>query len=391
MKLSCLQENLSRGLGTVGRAVSARTTMPIIQNVLLSSDQGMLKLTATNLELSISTWIGAMIEEEGSIAVPHHLLHSLVNELPSDRVDMDLRGLNDEDGDPTTGGSVLHLACGRSVNRINGASARDFPHIPTAFEGAMLDISPGTLRSAIRMTAFTAAKDTSRPVLNGLEMRIENEILKMAAADGFRLSAYTGAIAKASPEDVNVIVPAATMRELQRLLSDQKDDIQVTLSPEKNQIMFKLDQIVVVSQLIQGAFPNYEQLVPDNASTFAVVKASQLKRAADIATVFARDGGNNIVRLEMQPADDEVAADRMVVWARSDEMGHCRDEIDLESLTGEATRIAFNVQYMRDVLAVLNDGDVVIELTTNSAPGAFRLNEDRDRYVHVVMPMYVQW
>ena len=141
MKLSCLQENLARGLGVVGRAVATRSTLPITQNVMLTSDQGMLRLSATNLEIAITTWIGAMIAEEGTITVPHRLVTDLVNSLPSDRVDLDLRGPDSDDPD-AGGGSVLHISCGRSRTHINGAAADDFPPIPQVDSAFATNIAP---------------------------------------------------------------------------------------------------------------------------------------------------------------------------------------------------------------------------------------------------------
>ena len=163
MKLSCLQENLARGLGVVGRAVATRSTLPITQNVMLTSDQGMLRLSATNLEIAITTWIGAMIEEEGAITVPHRLVTDLVNSLPSDRVDLDLRG-PDSDDPGAGGGSVLHISCGRSRTHINGARrVADDSSIPQVDSGFATNIDPSVLRQGIGLVAFSAASDESRP------------------------------------------------------------------------------------------------------------------------------------------------------------------------------------------------------------------------------------
>ncbi len=301
MKLSCLQENLARGLGVVGRAVASRSTLPITQNVMLSSDQGMLRLSATNLEIAITTWIGAMIEEEGAITVPHRLVADLVNSLPSDRVDLDLRG-PDPDDPNSGGGSVLHLSCGRSRTHINGASADDFPPIPQVDSGFATNIDPSVLRQGIGLVAFSAASDESRPVLTGVELKLEESNIVMAAADGFRLAVYTGQLSEPVADALKVIVPARTMNEIQRLASEQSAPVQVTLSPEKGQVMFKLEHVEVVSQLLQGNFPNYDQLIPERYETRAVMELDDLKRATQSAAVFARDG-SNIVRLEMMPQE----------------------------------------------------------------------------------------
>ncbi len=387
MKLSCLQENLARGLGVVGRAVASRSTLPITQNVMLSSDQGMLRLSATNLEIAITTWIGAMIEEEGAITVPHRLVTDLVNSLPSDRIDLDLRGPDPDDPD-TGGGSVLHISCGRSRTHINGAAADDFPPIPQVDSGFATNIDPSVLRQGIGLVAFSAASDESRPVLTGVELKLEESSLVMAAADGFRLAVYTGQLSEPVAEALKVIVPARTMNEIQRLASEQSAPVQVTLSPEKGQVMFKLEHVEVVSQLLQGNFPNYDQLIPERYETRAVMELDDLKRATQSAAVFARDG-SNIVRLEMMPQESGEGG-QLKVSARSEEVGDNLDELDIDQLDGEDAKIAFNVRYLMDIVNVLGRGKVALEVTNSSSPGVFR-PADSDGYVHVVMPMYVQW
>ena len=391
MKLSCLQENLARGLATVGRAVASRSTLPITQNVLLKTDQGMLMLSATNLEIAITTWIGAMIEEEGAITVPHRLLADLVNSLPNDRIDLDLAGPDVEGEDGTTvAGNVLHLACGRAVAHMNGADPADFPPVPQVGEGTATNIDPAVLRSGIGLVAFSAASDESRPVLTGVEVKLHESSLVMAAADGFRLAVYTGQLAQPVEQDLQVIVPARTLQEVQRLVSDQSAPVQVTLSPERGQVMFKLENVELVSQLLQGSFPNYEQLIPESYETRAVMELDDLKRATQSAAVFARDG-SNIVRMEMMP-EESTEGGRLKVSARSEEVGDNLDELDIEQMVGEDAKIAFNVRYLQEIVNVLGRGKVAIEVTNSSSPGVFRPAEsDSYVYVHVVMPMYVQW
>ena len=371
----------------MGRAVASRSTLPITQNVLLRSDQGMLMLSATNLEIAITTWIGAMIEEEGAITVPHRLLADLVSSLPSDRVDLDLPATGDDDA--PMDGTVLHISCGRSVTHINGAAARDFPPVPKVDEGMAAAIEPGILpASGIGMVAFSAASDESRPVLTGVELKLHEDNLVMAAADGFRLAVFNERLPRSVDEEIKVIVPARTMQEVQRLAGEQSAPVRVTLSPEKGQVMFRLEHVEVVSQLLQGSFPNYEQLIPDRYETRAVMEVDDLKRATDIATVFARDG-SNIVRLEMAPQDDGDGG-QLKVSARSEEVGDNLNELDIETLDGADAKIAFNVRYLRDIVNVLGRGKIAIEVTNSSSPGVFR-PADSERYVHVVMPMYVQW
>ena len=384
MKISCLQENLSRGLAVVGRAVASRPTLPVTQNVLLSTDQNMLRLSATNLEIAMTTWIGAMVEEEGSVTVPARLLTEFVSSLGSDRIDLEM--------EPDS--RVLQIKSGRSQANINGTDASEFPPIPTVDDAVVAQAQPAALRTAITRVAFAAATEESRPVLTGVEVKLKEGAFTMAAADGFRLAVHHGELSQPVPEEISVIIPARTMTELQRLLSDHSEPVDIMLTPQKGQVMFRLqggDTVELVSQLLQGTFPNYDQLIPQSYTTRAILDLQQTLRAARTASIFARDG-SNIVRMHVMPNEEgeEGTGGKMVISARSEEVGDNEDVVDIAELEGEEGKIAFNSRYLLDVLSVLERGRVAIETTTSSSPGVFKPT-DSDDYVHVVMPMFVQW
>ena len=382
MKISCLQENLSRGLAVVGRAVANRATLPVTQNVLLSVDQSMLKLSATNLEIAMTTWVGAMIEEEGSITVPARLLTEFVNSLPNDKIDLEL----DE------GSGLLHISSGNSDAHINITDAAEFPPIPTVDDGVAAEVDPLVLKSAITRVAFAAATEESRPVLTGVEVKLDESTFTMAAADGFRLAVQNGTLLKAVPDEVSVIVPARTMNELNRLIGDREEPVEILMTPEKGQVMFRVgggDTVEIVSQLLQGTFPNYEQLIPQSYTTRAVMDLPTVLRAARTASIFARDG-SNIIRMHLMPAAADTEPPKVEISARSEEVGDNQDVVDLDEIEGEEGKIAFNSRYLLDVLAVLEKGKVALETTTSSSPGVFKLTDSED-YIHVVMPMFVQW
>ena len=382
MKITCLQENLSRGLAVVGRAVANRATLPVIHNVLLSVDQSMLKLSATNLEIAMTTWVGAKIEEEGSITVPARLLSEFVNSLPNDPINLQL----DE------GSGLLEISSGSSKAHINITDASEFPPIPTVDDGIAAEVDPLVLRSAITRVAFAAATEESRPVLTGVELKLDESKFTMAAADGFRLAVHHGALLKAVPEEMSVIIPARTMNELNRLISDREEPVEILMTPAKGQVMFRIrgsDTVEIVSQLLQGTFPNYEQLIPQSYTTRAVMDLPTVLRAARTASIFARDG-SNIIRMHLMPAEADTEPPKVEISARSEEVGDNEDTVDLDEIEGEEGKIAFHSRYLLDVLSVLEKGKVALETTTSSSPGVFKPT-DSDDYIHVVMPMFVQW
>jgi DNA polymerase-3 subunit beta len=383
MKISCMQENLSRGLAVVGRAVASRATLPVTQNVLLSAENGMLRMSATNLEIAMTTWIGAMVEEEGSVTVPARLLTDYVNSLGTDRIDIEME----------LGSRQLHLKSGRSQTNINGTDASEFPPIPTVEDAVVAQVQPSALRTAITRVAFAAATEESRPVLTGVEVKLNEGGFTMAAADGFRLAVQHGELVQSIPEEMSVIIPARTMTELQRLLSDNSEPVDIMLTPQKGQVMFRLqggDTVELVSQLLQGTFPNYDQLIPQGYTTRAILDLQETLRATRTAAIFARDG-SNIVRMHVMPSEEgEEGGGKLLISARSEEVGDNEDVVDVAELEGEEGKIAFNSRYLLDVLQVLERGRVAIETTTSSSPGVFKAT-DSDDYVHVVMPMFVQW
>ena len=377
MRLSCLQENLSRGLSIVGRAVATRTTLPITQNVLLSTDQSRLKLAATNLEIAVSTWIGAQVEEEGSITVPARLLTEFVNSLPSEPIDID----------STAQPKGLSLKCARFEANINGTDAADFPPIPTVESGVIGRIDTSVLREAISHVAFAAATEESRPVLTGVKVEMAGEDLTLAAADGFRLAVYKAKLADAVSEEISFIVPARALQEVNRLIGSQSDPIDFTVTPSKSQALFRLDNVELVSQLIQGTFPDYTQLIPQKYETRTVVDLEEFLRATRTASIFAKDG-SGIVRIQVTGGANGSSG-RLSISSRAEELGDNQGEIDAK-VEGQETKIAFNAKYLAEVLDVLGKGEVALETTSSSSPGVVR-PLDNDGYVHVVMPMFVQW
>jgi len=377
MKLSCLQENLNKGLNIVGRAVATRTTLPITNNVLLTTDQSRLKLAATNLEMAITCWIGAKIEEEGEITVPARLLNEFVSSLPSDKIDISLS--------PKT--KTLGLKCARFEARISGVDAKDFPPIPSIDEGITTSVEVEALRQGISHVVFAAATEESRPVLTGVSTQLEGDLMTLAAADGFRLAVYKLPLASSVSEKTDVIIPARTLSELNRLMAEQEEAVKITINPNKSQVIFRLKDIELVSQLVQGTFPNFSQLIPQSYNTRMVVNAAEFSRATKTASIFARDG-SGIVRLVLTPGS-ELTPGKLTVSARSEEIGDDVGEIDA-TIEGEEAKIAFNGKYLIDLLGVLHESQVALETSNPSSPGVIR-PVGVDNYIHVIMPMFVQW
>jgi DNA polymerase III subunit beta len=375
MKVSCSQEDLSKGLAVVGRAVATRAVLPITNNVLIATEGSRLRLSATNLEIAISCWIPATIEKEGTITIPARLVTDFVNSLPSGRIDMALSPRS----------KSVELRCARHEAHISGLDPADFPAIPKITDGMNVKVKPGDLRLAINQVVFAAASEESRPVLTGVHAEFEGEQLTLAAADGFRLAVRKVSLAKVVDTKIAIIIPARSLNELTRLISEQEEPLDLTVNSQKSQVLFRLRNVEMVSQLIQGTFPNYSQLIPKSYSTRAVIKLSEFLRATKSAAIFARDG-SGIVRLQIMPRDGKG---KIAISARAEEIGDNLGEVDA-TVEGEEAKIAFNSKYLMDVLGVLSKDEVALETTTSSSPGVIRPVGD-ESYIHVVMPMFVQW
>jgi len=372
MKLTCLQENLARGLGIVGKAVSTRSTLPVLGNVLLATEASRLKLAATNLELGITCWIGAHIEEEGAITVPARTLVDMVNAFASEQVNMELNLRT----------KTLRLTCGRSEANIKGIDAHEFPLIPQA-EPDGIQIPPELMRDMIAKTAFAAAADESRPILTGVQVAFGEDRVTMAAADGFRLSVSYVNLEAAADEPFSLIVPANSLKELYRISGDQEESISLTLPAGRGQAIFHLSDIELVSQLIDGTFPDYDQIIPRSHATRTVVNTAEMRSACKAADIIAREAAHT-TRLRVYP-EDELNPGHMVVAATSAETGDNETEIDA-LVDGDPIEIAFNVKYLNDVLGVIDTPQVALETASESSPGVIR-PVGNDDFVHVIMPM----
>ena len=248
-------------------------------------------------------------------------------------------------------------------------------------------IAASDLEKAITLVAFAAATEDSRPVLTGIKVEIEGDEATFAAADGFRLAVYKGKLAEPLSEDLGFIIPARALREISRLLAGRDEDVEFTVSASKNSALFRLSDTEIVTQLLQGAFPNYTQLIPQSFDTKATVTREHFSRATRTAAIFARDG-SGILRLAVDGSSDEERS-KLTISAKAEEIGEHKEDVDAQ-IEGNDAKIAFNSKYVIDVLDVLQSDDIALEVTSPSSPGVIRPVGD-DRYVHVVMPMFVAW
>ena len=377
MKLSCLQENLKRGLAIVSHAVAGKSTLPVLSNILLASDDGRLKLAATNLEIGITCWIGAKIEEEGAITVPAKLLSDVVSGLPNDKITLNL--------DART--QTVHLACARYEASIKGIESDEFPVIPTIADRApTASFPPDLLRETVDQVAFAAATDDTRPVLAGVLMRLKGKTATFAAADGFRLALRTVELPEPVSESVEVIVPARALTELARIVGDAESNVEVTVTPSGGQILFHTESTDLVSRLIEGRYPDIERIIPASFATRTVLETQELAKAVKLASFFAT-ASSNIVRLTIESGGD-LGPGKLTISANAAEVGDNKGVLD-GMVHGEGGQIALNVKFLGEALNAIKTSQIALETQTPQNPGVFK-PVGADGYLHIVMPMTVR-
>lgn len=380
MKLTVRQEDLAAGLATVGKAVTARTTLPILANVLIEAIGSELVLSGTNLEIGVTRRVTADVAIEGRVTVPARLLGEFVASLPAEPIEIELDTTKVE----------LSLACGAHRAQIKGISADDFPILPMVGEGGVcFSIPAERLSEIIGQVSIAVASDESRPVLAGVLTMLDPDAgrMTMAAADGFRLAIHDADAGIGGPEGgkVTVVVPGRAMAELGRAAAEHDGAVLAYVTEARNQIMFRLGKIDICSQLIDNTFPDYERIVPRSHSARAILNTKALRAAVKTAGIFAK-GASNVVRLGFKAGSDLEPA-ILTISGKAAESGSNQSELEM-SMTGESIVIAFNAKYLSDALAVVGTDQTVIELQTPQAPGVVLPMGDSG-FKYVVMPMNV--
>ena len=375
MKVNVKQQQLAHAVSVVSRAVSPRSTLPVLSNILVKTDQGRLRLSATNLELGITCWIGARIEGEGAITVPARTFTDLVSALPDDRVVLTL--------DNST--QTLNVHCGTSDTNIKGIDAEEFPPIPepNLDEGVPLNIT--NFKGMVQQVAFAASTDEARPVLTGVLLKIDGDHITMAATDGFRISIREDEIPNAVSRPIEAIIPARALIELARIIGGDKTLI-MTFPPDRGQVIFHMDDLELVSQLIEGGFPDYRAIIPQSFKTHTLLSTAGLLKACKQSEIIAREG-TNVARLNIVPEANEANPGTLEISANSEQTGSSEVIVDA-SVDGVPLLVAFNVRFLREVLEVINADNVWLETNAANTPGLIRPQGD-DHFKHIIMPMHI--
>ncbi len=380
MNVTIAQSTFERALSVASRAIPSRATLPTLTHVWLQAEPGRLKVAGTDLNLAIITWEEALVSEPGGITVPAKPLAEFIGALPDEPVHLRVHRET----------WTLQIVCGSYETAMKGLDPEEYPILPD-IEGDGFALDPEDFRQAIDQVTFAAATDETRPILTGVLIRREEgaaggaTVLTMAAADGYRLSVKTLPALRAPEGAFSVIVPASTLEEVGRLLKGETEPVSMMALRGRNQVGFRLSRAVVLSQLIEGQFPDFQAIIPKRWETRVEISREALLKACKALSVFARET-SNAVRLVITPGERDQLG-QVLLQSRSPEKGETRVAMDA-LVEGNRLEIAFNVRFLMDVLEAIEGDRVAFEMTTPQSPVKV-LPVGDPSFVHVVMPMFL--
>jgi DNA polymerase-3 subunit beta len=371
MKLTIKKEEFLKGLQRIQGVVEKKNTMPILSNMLLTAEGNSVEIIATDLEIGLRGHYPADIEKPGSVAVSAKKMYEIVRELPAEDVSIKVEDNN-----------WVKISSGRSHFKLVGLPKDDFPALPDVAEEGMIVIDGETLREMIKKTLYSVGENDARYVLNGLFVNMTQQkgglTIRMVGTDGHRLSLIDRVI-DAKHKEESVIIPKKAMLELRRLLEEDAPKTELRLGFSKNHALFKRDGLVMVSKLIDGNYPNYQQVIPSKSTKKVTVSKDIIAHAVKRVSILSKEK-TNAVKLQLEN-------DRLVLSTNNPEVGEANEEIGI-SYQGEEIAIGFNSRYLMDVLSAMDRESITLELSDPLSP-CLVTEEGDDLYKCVVMPMRV--
>jgi DNA polymerase III subunit beta len=368
MKFSCLQENLLKGLQTVSKAVPTKGSLPILSNILFSAEDGKLRLSATNLETAITTFVPCSVQEDGAITIPAKLIREFVSNLSPGTMSAHLNG------------HVLNITANKAKSKFNGVGAEEFPELPSFTDKTKyIELDPKVFSDAVSYVAFASGVDDSRPIFTGVLLNCDGKTLTIASTDGFRLSEKIIKLTK-SCDPFSTIIPAKTLLEVSRVFATSVEPLKFALSDTENLALFKSEDTTIATRVLDGEYPDYKRIIPSEKNMTATFLTSEFLEAVKLTNVFAKEG-NNAVKLRFDPEGI------IKVTSLAEEAGEHISEFTGE-IEGEITEVAFSSKYLLDYLNNIKTENIKFSTKGNVSPCIFTSDTLED-FLHIIMPMQI--
>ncbi len=364
MKFSCSQKKLAENISIVQKAISPRTTLPILEGIYIEASKGIIKLVGNNLDLGIECFMEADIEREGSVVVPSRIFGDIIRKLPDSIIEIEV-----------VDNFVVEIKTANSLFKIQGIQPDEYPDLERIEENDPVEIEQGLLKQMIQQTIFAVATDETRPILTGALFEIGGNEVNMVCLDGYRLAVRKGTTS--GENSLNVVIPGKTLNELSRIIDNEDEKINITI--DVKHVLVDMGYTRIISRLLNGEFINYKQIIPSEYKTRIKLDVKLLSDCIERASLLAMDGKNNLIKLNIQE-------DRLVITSNS-EIGQAYEEMPI-IMEGKELTIAFNARYFLDILRAIDDQEICIDFTTNVSPCVFRPLEGNN-YTYLLLPVRI--
>jgi len=362
MKFKCFKTELLEGISTVQKAVTGKSTLPILEGILIKCKDGELSLTATDLDLGIETKVKCQVIENGSVVLNSRLFGEIIRRLPDISVEIEVDKSNN-----------TSIVCGKSKFYIVGQNAADYPELPSINQNTMYKLPQELLKNMIRQTSFAAAQDETRPILTGILFEVRDGVLSMVALDAYRLALRRSDIGPCS--NINAVIPSKTLNEVGKILQADDDEVSITFTP--NHILFSIDDTQIISRLLDGEFINYRQIIPEEYKLRVKVNTKLLLDSIERASLLAKEGKTNLIKMDIK--------DENLIITSNSQFGNVYEEVPIE-LEGDELQIAFNSKYFIDVLKVIDEQEIYLEFSSSVSPCIVKTIDDGN-YTYLVLPV----
>ncbi|MEW9097183.1 MAG: DNA polymerase III subunit beta [Clostridiaceae bacterium] len=362
MKFICEKNILSEAISIAQKAVTGKSTMQVLQGILINVEKDSIKFTGSDIDLSIETKTKAEVFEEGSFVVDSKIFGEIIRKLPNDKIEIYSKENN-----------TIDIICQKSKFNLIHMNATDFPELPKINENIIFSISQKILKNMIRAVIFATAQEETRPILTGVLFEVKDKKLNLVALDGYRLALKTEYID--NENNISAVIPGKTLNEVSKILEESDEVVNITFTP--NHILFSIGETKIISRLLEGEFIKYNSIIPEEYNLKVIAKRSDLLNCIERASLMAKDGNTSLIKFNIED-------DTMVITSNS-QLGMVREEFGI-ILQGQSLQIAFNSKYLIDVLKIMDENEIVMELSSSITPCIIK-NKDIDNCTYLILPV----